>query len=52
MLLNLANAGVVDPDSDREWMREVLRLPEPEEGAVFPKWELERKLKEQDSTPS
>ena len=52
MLLNLANAGVVDPDSDREWMREVLGLPEPEEGAVFPKWELERKPKEQEPTPS
>ena len=52
MLLNLANAGVVDPDSDRNWMREVLGLPEPEEGAVFPKWELERKPKEQESTPS
>lgn len=52
MLLNLANAGVVDPDSDREWMREVLGLPEPEEGAVFPKWELERKPKEQELMPS
>nr|DAY45161.1 MAG TPA: portal [Caudoviricetes sp.] len=52
MLLNLANAGVVDPDSDREWMREVLGLPEPEEGAVFPKWELEQKPKGQESTPS
>lgn len=52
MLLNLANAGVVDPDSDRDWMREVLGLPEPEEGAVFPKWELERKPKEQEPTPS
>lgn len=52
MLLNLANAGVVDPDSDRNWMREVLGLPEPEEGAVFPKWELERKSKGQEPTPS
>ena len=52
MLLNLANAGVVDPDSDRDWMREVLGLPEPEEGAVFPKWELERTPKEQEPTPS
>ena len=52
MLLNLANAGVVDPDSDRDWMREVLGLPEPEEGAVFPKWELERKPKGQEPTPS
>ena len=43
---------MIDPDSDREWMREVLGLPEPEEGAVFPKWELERKPKEQESTLS
>lgn len=52
MLLNMANAGAVDPDSDREWMREVLGLPEPEEGAVFPKWELERKPKGQELMPS
>ena len=41
-LLNLANAGVIDPESDRGWMREILGLPDAEEGAVFPKWELER----------
>lgn len=52
MLLNLANAGVIDPDSDREWMREALGLPEPEEGAVFPKWELERMQRQREQEPS
>ena len=42
MLLNLATAGVVDPESDRGWMRETLGLPELEEGAVLPRWQLER----------
>ena len=40
MLLNLANAGVIAPESDRDWMREMLKLPEVEEGAVMPKWGL------------
>lgn len=43
MMLNLANAGVIDPDSDRKWMREFLGLPDVEEGAVFPKWQLENR---------
>ena len=43
MLLNLANAGVLDPESDRGWMREMLSLPEPEEGAVFPAWQMEQR---------
>ena len=42
MLLNLANAGVLDPESDRGWMREMLGLPDVEEGAVFPQWQLEK----------
>ena len=46
MLLNLANAGIIDPESDRSWVRETLGLPEAEEGAVFPKWELERRQAE------
>ncbi len=41
MTLNLANAGVIDPDSDRQWIRQSLGLPEVEKGAVFPKWQLE-----------
>ena len=40
MLLNLANAGVIAPESDRDWMREMLKLPELEEGAVMPNWGL------------
>ena len=42
MLLNLAQAGVIAPDSDREWIREMLGLPEVEEGAVSPEWQLMR----------
>ena len=52
MLLNLANAGVVDPESDRGWMREILGLPELEEGAVTPQWRLEAEREAQDSEPS
>ncbi len=44
MLLNLAQAGVIFPDSDREWIRETLGLPEMEEGAVSPEWQLEAAL--------
>ena len=40
MILNLANAGVVDPESDRGWIHETLGLPDVEEGAVFPQWQL------------
>ena len=49
MLLNLAQAGVIFPDSDREWIRELLGLPEMEEGAVSPEWQLERSLNGQES---
>lgn len=42
MLLNLAQAGVIAPESDREWIREMLGLPEVEEGAVSPEWQLMR----------
>ncbi len=41
MLLNLANAGVIAPESDRAWMREMLGLPEAEERAAYPEWRLE-----------
>ena len=46
MILNLANAGVVDPVSDVNWIRSTLGLPEVEEGAVLTKWELELKNKD------
>lgn len=42
MFLNLANAGMLDPESDLGWMREMLGLPEAEEGAVMPRWQLEK----------
>ena len=42
-------AGVIFPDSDREWIRESLGLPEAEEGAVSPEWQLERSLNGQES---
>ena len=48
MLLNLAQAGVIFPDSDREWIRELLGLPEMEEGAVSPEWQLEHRLNGQE----
>ena len=50
MLLNLANAGVIDPESDQSWIRDMLGLPEMEEGAVLPRWQLEREP--QDKMPS
>lgn len=40
MLLNLSNAGIISPESDREWIRDMLGLPESEEGAVYPEWQL------------
>lgn len=40
MMMNLAGAGVIDPASDRNWMREMLGLPDAEEGAVIPEWQL------------
>ena len=48
MLLNLAQAGVIFPESDREWIRESLGLPDVEEGAVSPEWRLENVLNGQD----
>ena len=41
MILNLSNAGVVSASVDRAWMRELLGLPEVEEGAVFPEWRVD-----------
>ena len=41
MLLNLAQAGVVDPLSDRDWIRETLGLPDIDKEAVTPNWQLE-----------
>ena len=43
MLMNLAQVGVIAPESDRDWIRDYLGLPDLEEGAVNPEWELETK---------
>ena len=51
MILNLAGAGVVDPSSDREWVREMLGLPEVEEGAVLPEWQLAGQNEKRLETP-
>lgn len=51
MMLNLAGAGVIDPSSDREWMREMLGLPDIEEGAVFPEWQLAGLNGQESGTP-
>ena len=40
MMMNLAGAGILDSSSDRNLMREMLGLPDIEEGAVFPEWRL------------
>ena len=49
MLLNLAQAGVIFPESDREWIRESLGLPDVEEGGVSPEWRLGNDLSGQGS---
>lgn len=40
MLLNLAQFGVIAPEADRDWIRESLGLPDLEEGAVTPEWQM------------
>lgn len=40
MMMNLANVGMISPESDSKWIREMLGLPEIEEGAVMPSWGL------------
>jgi len=42
VMLTLAQIGIIDPESDRGWIRELLKLPDIEEGSVFPKWQLEK----------
>ena len=42
MLGNLAQIGVIAPESDRDWVRETLGLPDVKEGAVIPQWSLEK----------
>ena len=49
MFLNLAGAGMIDPSSDRDWIRETLGLPDVEEGAVFPEWQLGQERNETES---
>ena len=41
MVRNLAEAGIIDPSSDRDWIREMIGLPDVEEGAVLPEWQLQ-----------
>lgn len=41
MLMNLSQFGVIAPESDQKWIRETLGLPDMEEGAVSPEWQLE-----------
>ncbi len=43
VLLNLAGMGVIDPASDRSWIREMLGLPDIDKDAVIPEWQLENK---------
>ncbi|MBR1486717.1 MAG: hypothetical protein IJ597_05635 [Synergistaceae bacterium] len=42
MMFKLAQFGIIDPESDRSWIRELLKLPDIEEGSVFPKWQLDK----------
>jgi len=42
VMLTLAQIGVIDPEGDRAWIRELLKLPDVEEGAVFPRWQLDK----------
>ena len=51
VMSKLAQVGIVDPESDRAWVRELLKLPDVEEGAVFPRWQLENQ-KDEDSETS
>ena len=43
IILNLARVGMIDPENDINWIRELLGLPEVEKGNVKPKWRLENK---------
>ena len=47
VMLKLAQFGIIDPESDRGWIRELLKLPDIEEGSVFPKWQLEKQEQEE-----
>ena len=49
MLMNLSQFGVIAPESDQKWIREILGLPDMEEGAVRPEWQLENHPNEEDS---
>ncbi len=48
MLMNLSQFGVIAPESDQKWIRETLGLPDMEEGAVSPEWQLEGREPERD----
>ena len=47
VMLKLAQFGIIDPESDRGWIRELLKLPDIKEGSVFPKWQLEKQEQEE-----
>ena len=49
MYLTLAQTGILSPESDRKWIRESLGLPDMEEGAVSPEWELEGTSESEDT---
>ena len=49
MYLTLAQTGILAPESDRKWVRESLGLPDMEEGAVSPEWQLEATQESEDT---
>ena len=52
MYLTLAQTGILSPESDRKWVRESLGLPDMEEGAVSPEWQLEGMSENEDTQTS
>ncbi|MBQ7593243.1 MAG: DUF935 family protein [Synergistaceae bacterium] len=50
MFMNLAQVGMLDIESDRNLVREMLGLPELDEGAITPRWELEQATPQRDET--
>ena len=50
MFMNLARVGMIDIESDRNLVREMLGLPELGEGAMTPRWELEQEAQQRDAT--
>ena len=50
MFMNLAQVGMIDIESDRNLVREMLGLPELDEGAMTPRWDLEQEAQQRDAT--